>query len=125
MNCTPKTMKIIREILENLLCVGKRREQITKKRTESKCSCSKTGLPLNAKHIVSCCRKVSAEISARHDEVVNILLNNILVWRKLISHEQRWEDRKMVRTPMDEITIGTEHWRADEWKEREESQVRS
>ena len=25
LNCTPKTMKIIREIHENLLCVGKRR----------------------------------------------------------------------------------------------------
>ena len=24
----------------------------------------------------------------------------------------------MVRTPNDEITIGTEHWRSDEWKER-------
>ena len=24
----------------------------------------------------------------------------------------------MVKTPKDEITIGTEHWRSDEWKER-------
>ena len=28
---------------------------------------------------VSCCMKVSAEINARHDIVVNVLLNNILV----------------------------------------------
>ena len=33
----PKTMKIIREIQENLLCVGKRRELITKKRAEWRC----------------------------------------------------------------------------------------
>ena len=31
-NCTPKTMKVIRETQENLLCVGKRKEFITKKR---------------------------------------------------------------------------------------------
>ena len=24
----------------------------------------------------------------------------------------------MVRTDTDEITIGTEHWRSDEWKEK-------
>ena len=30
LNCTPKTMKVIREIQENLLCVGKRKELITK-----------------------------------------------------------------------------------------------
>ena len=35
LNCSPKTMKVIREIQENLLCVGKRNEMITKK-TESK-----------------------------------------------------------------------------------------
>ena len=116
LNCTPKTMKVIREVQENLLCVGKRKELITKTKTESKCWCSKTGLPLNAKHIVSCCRKVSAEINNRHDVVVNILLNNILVQRGLISHEQKWEDRKMVRSKTDEITIGTEHWRSDEWR---------
>ena len=65
--------------------------------------CSKTGLPLNAKHIVSVCRKVSAEIIARHDTVLNILLNNDLKQRGLIDQEQRWEDRKTVRTPRDEI----------------------
>ena len=32
LNCTPKMMKIIREIQENLLCVGKRKEMITKKK---------------------------------------------------------------------------------------------
>ena len=118
LNCTPKTMNVIREIQENLLCVGKRKETITKKKTESRCWCSKTGLPSNAKHIVSCCRKVSREINNRHDIVVNILLNNILVQRGLISNEQRWEDRKMVRTETDEITIGTEHWRSEECKGR-------
>ena len=59
---------------------------------------------------------MSAEINARHDIVVNILLNNILVQRGLISHEQKWEERKMVKTAHDEITIGTEHWRSEEWK---------
>ena len=78
-NCTPKTMKVIREIQENLLCVGRRKEMITK-RTVSKCLSSKTGLPLNAKHIVGCCRKVAGEINARHDIVVNILIN-ILIQR--------------------------------------------
>ena len=115
LNCTPKTLKIIREIQENLLCVGKRRELITKKK-ESKCWCSKTGLQLNGNHIISCCKKVSCETNERHDIVVNILLNNILVQRGLITHEQRWEDRKTVRTASDEITVGTEHCRSDEWK---------
>ena len=32
LNCTRKTMRIIWEIQENLLCVGKRKEMITKKR---------------------------------------------------------------------------------------------
>ena len=40
-----------------------------------------TALALNAKHIISCYRKVTAEINTRHDTVVNILLNNILVQR--------------------------------------------
>ena len=118
LNCTPRTMKVIREIQENLLCVGKRNALITKKSAETVCFCSKTGRALNAKHIISCCRKVSGEISARHDIVVNILLNNILIQRKLVTGEQKWEDRKMVRTPTDEITIGTEHWRSDEWREK-------
>ena len=83
------------------------------------------GLPLNGKHIISCCKKVSAEINARHDIVVNILLNNIMVQRGLITHEQKWEDRKTVRTPRDEITVGTEHLRSDEWKQRAELLARS
>ena len=60
----------------------------------------------------------SGEINTRHDIVVNILPNNVLVQRELIAHEQKWEDRKMVKTSRDEITIGTEHWRSDEWSGR-------
>ena len=48
LNCTPKTMKVFREIQENILCVGKRKEMITKKMAETQCWCSKTGLPINA-----------------------------------------------------------------------------
>ena len=47
---------------------------------------------------------------------MNILLNNILVQRGLITHQQKWEDRKTVRTPRDKIAVGTEHCRSDEWK---------
>ena len=118
LNCTTKTLKIIREIKEILLCVGKRKELITKEKTETQCWCTKTGLPLNAKHIISCCRRATREINTRHDILVNILLNNILVQRGLTSHEQKWEDRKMVKTARDEITIWTKHWRSGEWKER-------
>ena len=117
LNCTPKTPKVIREIQENLPCVGKRRELITEQKDDSRCWCSKTGLQLNAKHVVSCCKKVSADINARHDIMVNIILNNTLKQRGLVTHEQRWEDRKTVRTAHDEITVGTEHCRSDEWKE--------
>ena len=63
LNCTPKTMKVIREIQENLLCVGKRKELITKMRAETMCFCRKEGVYLNSKHIISCCGKVSAERS--------------------------------------------------------------
>ena len=91
---------------------------VTKKKTETRCWSGKAGLPLNAKHIISCCKKVSGEINTRHDIVVNVLLNNILVQRGLITHEQKWEDRKTVRTARDEITVGTEHPRSDEWKDR-------
>ena len=38
--------------------------------------------------------------------------------RGLVSKEQRLEDRKIVRGARDEITIGTEHWRSDEWKDK-------
>ena len=58
LNCSPKTMKVIREIQENLLCVGKRKELITKKKAETQCWCSKTGQALNAKHIISCCKSL-------------------------------------------------------------------
>ena len=88
------------------------------RKTEMMCWCSRTGLHLNSKHIVSCCKKVSAEIGARHDIVVNVLLNNILVQRGLIANEQMWEDLKIVRTPKDEITVRSEHLRSDEWKEK-------
>ena len=116
LNCTPKTLKAIREIQENLLCVGKRKEMIAKKKTDTKCWCSKSGPALNAKHVVSCCKRVSGEINARHDTVVIIILNDILIQRGLIDHERKWEDQKMVRTAHDEITIGAEHWRSEEWK---------
>ena len=68
------------------------------------------------KAIISCCRKVAGEINARQDIIVNNLLNNILVQRGLIAHEQTWDDRKMAMTATDEITIGTEHRLSDEWK---------
>ena len=90
LNCSPKTMKVFGEIQENLLCVGKMKALITKQMTETKCWRSRTGLPLNAKHIVSCCKNVSGEIQSRHDTVVNILLNNILIKRGLIDREQKW-----------------------------------
>ena len=108
LNCSPKTMKIIREVQENLLCVGKRKELFTKKKVELKCWCSKAGMFLNSKHIVSCCRKVSWEINARHDIVVNILLNNILIQRGLVTREQRWEDMNALRTSRDETRSQSE-----------------
>ena len=37
LNCTPKTMKVIREIREDLLCIGKLRALITKEMTEKNC----------------------------------------------------------------------------------------
>ena len=86
---------------------------ITKKRTEMKCWCSKAGLTLNAMPIISCCKNVSGEINARHDSIVNILVNNIPVKRDII-HEQKLDDKKMVRTARDQITIGTEHRMSDE-----------
>ena len=72
---------------------------------------------------------MSSDINARNDTIVNILPNNILIQRGLITNEQKWEDGKMVRTAHDETTVGTEHWRSDEWKEkagpRSEIEVRS
>ena len=56
LNCTPKTMKFIRDTQENLLCVGKRKEVVTKKKTDSKCWWDNTGLQLNAKRVIGCCK---------------------------------------------------------------------
>ena len=94
-------MKVIREVPDHLLSVGKWKALKMKKTVEEKCWCSKSGLQLNAKHIISCCKKVSSENNAHHDIVVNILLNNTQVHRGLITNKQKWEDRKMVRTPND------------------------
>ena len=69
------------------------------------------------KTLISCCKRVFGEISTCHD-IVNILLNNILKQRGLVSHEQKWEERKTVRTAHDEITVGTEHPRSDDWKDK-------
>ena len=44
LNCTPKTMKIIQEIQENLLWVGKRKELIMKKRRRRHVSAARPGL---------------------------------------------------------------------------------
>ena len=49
LNCSLKTMKLILEIQENLLCVVKRREMITKKKAETVYWCSKSGTQLNAR----------------------------------------------------------------------------
>ena len=106
-------MKVIGEIQENLLCVGKRKELMTKKKVETMCWCSKTGLPLNAKHIISCCRKVSGEINARHDMVVNVLLNIILVLRWLSPTKRSGMTGKRCELLKDEITVGTEHLRSE------------
>ena len=76
----------VREIQENLLCVGKRKELIRKK-TDTKWWCSRAGLAFNAKHVISCGKKVSGEIGTRHDIVVDILLNNIPIQRGLITNE--------------------------------------
>ena len=68
-----------------------------------------SGVPLNAKHVIGCCKKVSGEINDLHDIVVNTLFNNILVQRWLIANEPKLDDRTTMRTPHDEITVGTEH----------------
>ena len=52
-----------------------------------------------------------------YNNVVIVLLNNILIQRGMIAHEPMFEERTM-RISRDEITIGTEHWRSDEWRER-------
>ena len=43
LNCSPKTLKVIREIQENLLCVGKRKELIAKKRQKHSAGAAKRG----------------------------------------------------------------------------------
>ena len=47
-------MKVIRGIQENLLCVGKRMELITKKSVKINSFCSKWLRQINAKHINTC-----------------------------------------------------------------------
>ena len=65
---------------------------------------------------MSCCKRVGSDINTRHAIVLNILLNNILVQRGLISHE-KWEDKTIARTSNDETIGGTKHLRYDEWQE--------
>ena len=77
-------MTVVREIKGNLC---RKEEGADHQKTNSKCWCCKTGQPLNAKHIVSCCKRESFEISARQN-IVTFLLNNILIQRGLIAHEQ-------------------------------------
>ena len=106
-------MKVIWELQENLLCIGERKELIKKEKAETICWCSNAGQALNAKHNIRFRKKVSGEINARHDNVINILLINILKQRGLISNEQKLEDRKAVMTDRDEIIVGTEHVRSE------------
>ena len=58
------------------------------------------------------------DIIAHHDIAVNDLFNNILVQRGEINHEQKWEERKTVRTAHDEITVGIDHLRSRNWNEK-------
>ena len=46
-------------------------------------------------------------VNTRRDTVLNVLLNNVLIQRGLIDHEEKWEDRKAVMTSRDEIAVGT------------------
>lgn len=77
MNWKPKTMKMIREYQEGLLCVGKRRNVINKRKGSTKCSCGKRQSELNARHILTGCARTRREIMKRHDVVVMIVVNNI------------------------------------------------
>ena len=43
LDCTPKPMKVIREVQENLLCIGKMKEMITKKRMRRSVGAAKQG----------------------------------------------------------------------------------
>ena len=49
LNCSPKTVKVISEIQENTLSVGKGKELITKKKDETQCLCRKSRQAPNAK----------------------------------------------------------------------------
>ena len=90
---------------------------ITKKRSDMKCRCSKAGHALYDRNIISSCKKSEWRDFISHGIAVNILLNNILVQRGFVTNEQKWEDRKIVRTAKDEISVGTEHWRSEEMKD--------
>ena len=72
----------------------------------------------NAKQVISCYDRVSGEINARHDIVVNNILNNILIKRRLVSNEQKWGNRKTAGTAHEEITVWTNHKRSDQWKSK-------
>ena len=113
LNCTPKTMRVIREIQENLLCVGRRKDLLTKKKGVDVLA-QQGGVAFEYKAQSAAAKKVSAEINTRNDLAVNILLNIIHTQRGLITHEQKWEERKTVRTRTDEITVGTKHLRSEE-----------
>ena len=43
LNCTPKTLRIVREIQENILCVGKRNELISKRKRDSSACAARLG----------------------------------------------------------------------------------
>ena len=116
LSCSPKTMKVIREIQENLLCVGKRKELITKKKADSRCWCSRTGAQMNAKHIISCWKRVSGRDQlpprhrGEHPPQQHPHPEGIGLPRAEVGDEDG-ED-----PPNDEITIGTDHLRSDEGK---------
>ena len=89
---------------KHLICIDKTCE-LPSKKAESTCLWGKTGLALNAKHIVSCYRKVSGENNAHHDIIVNIHLNNICCKRGLIAHKQNWESRDEVLFQVRDLTM--------------------
>ena len=104
LNCSVETLKVIRG-QKTTSCGLANGRSSSQRRGLSQSWCSKARLKLIDKNNVSCCRKVVHEIDARHDIVVNSILNNILIRRGLVSHEQKWEDRKTVKRAKDEITV--------------------
>ena len=98
-------MRINGETKEKRLCVERMAELIMKK-AETTRSRSRTRLPLNSKHIVSCYKKESGDVNVRHDMVVNIPMNNIIIERGMISNDQKWDDRKMVMTDTTRPPLG-------------------